>query len=295
MSLVTDSPKTPENYLDGADLEPILESAPAPAPAAATAPEAAPQAMAPRMFPGGGGDNFFLRAAQADKAYTKFFFGFLLMTIGCLMPWAAESELGGYKLGYYTPIGALILVVGLYGMWRLWLAMVTNKFTLGPVGLNFLVFFWGLFQILALNSEWKHVLDPEVAAREAKAAGKPTENVEKGMFPSLAGAFSDDHDLYTVQHNLNGFGPGRVITAFGSIYVVWVFLGSIFGVMSKKKGPAPAGGPSRGGQPSGGRRPAGGAGAGAGGARAPRTPAEAAPGAASAAPAAPTSGEAPKL
>lgn len=299
---MTDSPKTPENYLDGADLEPIAESGPAAmaplatatapiAPAAPAASEAAASApMAPRPT-GGGGDNFFVRAAQADKAYTKFFFGFLLMTIGCLMPWAAESEAGSYKLGYYTPIGALILVVGLFGMWRLWLAMVTNKFTLGAVGLNFLVFFWALLQILTLNSDWKYELDPVLAEKQAEATGKTPLTPEKGMFPTLVGTFSDDHDVFTVRQNLNRFGAGRVITSVGSFYVVWVFLASIFGVMSKKKTPAPAGGPSRGGQP-GARRPAGAGGAGAGAARAPRGAAEGAAGnPASATPA----GEAPKL
>lgn len=273
---MTDRPNTPENYLDGADLEPIVDSAPAeftpaetltPAEMMAATPPSAGAAMGPPRM-GGGGDNFFIRAVQADKAYTKFFFGFLLITIGCLMPWTEGTHL----LGYYTVIGALILVVGLYGMWRLWLAMVTNKFTLGPVGLNFLVFFWGMLQILTLNAKWEHELDPEIAQKEIDAGRPALVKQDKGMFPTLIGAFGDDHDYYTLRRNVGHFGSGRIITTIGSSYVMWVFVASMFGVMKKKKPTNAPSGPARGGA-GGTRRPGGATGSTTG--RPPRPPRDA--------------------
>jgi hypothetical protein len=59
---------------------------------------------------------------NTSKEYYRFFFGGLLMVIGCLMPFDADWS----HLGYKTFAGAFFLIIGLGVCWSMWAAVNTG-------------------------------------------------------------------------------------------------------------------------------------------------------------------------
>lgn len=306
----SDPGKTPDaplefDFMDGADLVPLHEDgegstsgepetpaveAPAVEPAAvesaAPAPALAPAAtpsvpqkyciVCHSLIPASArvcpvcSTKLALYEGTAHKQFWKFLIGFFLITLGCFMPW---SE-GLTDVGYQHLIGVFVLLVGLAGMWKMWVGLVANKFSLAPIGWAFLVFFWALYQVMTLANSFQMLARPDAKAvqtahvrdlspselrelirgvgsadgtapaGEAAKANEEKAKLAKGtgaFFDALFGSFGELFDeegdnLYSMRRNVAHWGMGRLIVFLGSTYIIWVFFASFLGMKKKDDG-----------------------------------------------------------
>ena len=171
-------------------------------PASQPAPAAAPDFTGPiykRLFEGMPAPFFNPNAA---KEYYRFFFGGVLMLIGCLMPFDADWA----HLGYRSFAGACCLVIALGVIWSAWISInIPTMVRMKWYALATIPFVWGLLHMIFLPAglSWGD-LGP--------------------MFGDLkTGGLREMGDFF------QKVGPGKIFVFFGALMVEFTFLGGIFG------------------------------------------------------------------
>ncbi len=191
------------------ELEPLHESDPGGAPAPSGAAEPQYQAMILQRLMSGMAAPFF--NLGADKAYYRFFFGGLLITLGALMPFDSDWT----HLGYRSFTGALWLIIGLGVMWTMWGAISTGKVRFRWLLLAGIPLLWSL---------WHLFMNPE----------------PPDFGPGIEGwgdlfALIGKRELSAFGNGLQHYGPGRLFVLLGSLYVELTFILGVFGGVQKNK------------------------------------------------------------
>lgn len=150
---------------------------------------------------------------NAAKEYYRFFFGGMLMLIGCFMPFDADWTHVGYK----SIAGGFTILVALGVIWSAWISInIPTMVRMKWYALATIPFVWALLHLIFLpeGMAWGDV-------------GTYFGDINKGGMRQLGNFFQM-------------MGPGKIFIFFGALMVEFTFLGGIFGgakqLKAEKKG-----------------------------------------------------------
>jgi hypothetical protein len=210
-----------------ASLEPLDAGAPPGAgPVGMTADDAMLQAMrsglpAPAFNP-------FCR----DKTYYKFLFAGVVMLLGCLMPFGANTAVAGYQ----TMSGAVYTLIAVGMIWTWWAAIANNRSTGASLK-------WLLLCVFPLIAVLMNMMafDPKAALEVAAARGwMPAEATHseswKALFGDIGSALAKSQDAATrVENFWRLFGTGQFFVFLGALLAEIGFFGGVMGGAKKNK------------------------------------------------------------
>lgn len=167
-----------------------------------------------------------------DKTYYRFLFAGVIMAVGTLMPFSANTAVAGYQ----TMSGGFYLLVAIGMIWTWWAAIANNRTTGASVK-------WLLFCAIALiATAWNMgVFDAEAAHKTAVAhgwmAGDATYSANwKAMFSDIGSALAKSQDAAVrVENFWRLFGTGQFFVFLGSLIAELGFFGGVLGGAKKNK------------------------------------------------------------
>ncbi|PIE24087.1 MAG: hypothetical protein CSA62_04585 [Planctomycetota bacterium] len=188
---------------------------------------------------------------NASKEYYRFFFGGLMIVLGCLMPFDGDWA----HRGYGTVAGGFFLLIGLGVCWSMWAAINTGIVRMKWILLTIIPFFYSVFFVISPfpKGEFNGQTEMKIMAPYYEAKdGTFSEDQYKQLLEDCAvlrekdprcnswKEFSDDlgkfrQDRSAVGRALQESGPGKWFVFLGSLLVEFTFLMSIFGGFKKIK------------------------------------------------------------
>lgn len=188
---------------------------------------------------------------SASKEYYRFFFGGLMILLGCLMPFDADWA----HLGFRTFFGAICFLIGLGICWSMWGAINTGIVRMKWILLAVIPFVYGVLFVInpfpqaEVNGRTEmDIMRPYYEAEaETFTQGQVNQLQEQrrelrvqdprvntwGEFGSTLGRIMLDPSA--TANALQRSGPGKWFVLFGSLLIEFTFILSIFGGAKKIK------------------------------------------------------------
>jgi len=167
-----------------------------------------------------------------DKSYYKFLFAGVIMLVGTLMPFSANTAVAGYQ----TMSGGFYLLIAIGMTWTWWGAIANNRST--GASLKWL----GFSAIALIGTAWHLVaFDAEAAHKVAVTHGWMAENAAysanwKAMFGDIGSALAKSQDA---AERLGNFwqllGTGKFFVFLGALIAELGFFGGIVGGFQQNK------------------------------------------------------------
>lgn len=165
-----------------------------------------------------------------DKTFYRFLFAGVMILLGCMMPFTADSSRAGYQYvsgGFYTLIGIALV-------WSWWGAIAHNR----PKGVNWVAFCFVPLLAITMNIV---AFDPIAAHKAAVAMGwlqdlpstVPSASLGE-MFKHMGGALAKSaEDAAHVEYFWRLFGPGQLFVFLGALLAEFSLIGGIVGGAKK--------------------------------------------------------------
>lgn len=168
-----------------------------------------------------------------DKAFYRFVFAGVVILVGCVMPFSADTT----RAGYQTMSGGLYTLLGIAMVWTWWAAIANNRST--TASLKWLL----LCAIPLVGGIWNMIaFDAEAALQVAKARNwLPAESTTSLGWKDLLGDMFGGawkRNLETLQRAETFwrlFGPGNFLLMLGGLIAELGFIGGIVGGMKQNK------------------------------------------------------------
>lgn len=169
-----------------------------------------------------------------DKTFYKFLFAGVLMVVGCLMPFSANTNVAGYQ----TVSGGIFLLIGIGMIWTWWGAINNNRSTGASLK-------WLLLSAIPLIAGIMGMagFDPEAALSAAKSsglvAGDATTSTWGTLFGDMFAAGRPGSASIEPAARISTFwtllGPGKLFVTLGGLYAELGFFGGILGGAKQNK------------------------------------------------------------
>jgi hypothetical protein len=167
-----------------------------------------------------------------DKSYYKFLFAGVIMLVGTMMPFSANTAVAGYQ----TMSGGFYLLFAIGMIWTWWGAIANNRST--GASLKWL----GFCAIALIATAWNLAsFDPEAAHKVAVAHGWMTEATTypanwKAMFGDIGSALAKSQEAADRVGNFwRLLGTGQFFVFLGALIAELGFLGGILGGAKQNK------------------------------------------------------------
>lgn len=168
-----------------------------------------------------------------DKSFYKFLFAGVVMFVGCMMPFSADTSMAGYQ----TMSGACYLLIAIGMVWTWWGAIASNRST--GASLKWL----GLCAIPLIVIGMKMAgFDPKTAHDDAMklgwlpAAGIAYSDTWKALFSDMGSALMKSAEA---ADRVGGFwrlfGTGPFFVLLGALLAELGFLGGVLGGAKQNK------------------------------------------------------------
>lgn len=167
-----------------------------------------------------------------DKAFYKFLFAGVIMLVGCLMPFSANTALAGYQ----TMSGAVYTLIAIGMIWTWWGAIASNRST--GASLKWLLFCFVPLLAIVMNMMAFVPADALqfAASRGWLPADAPVSGSWKELFSDMGSALAKNADAaLRVEHFWRLFGPGQVFVFLGALSAELGFFGGVVGGAKKNK------------------------------------------------------------
>lgn len=167
-----------------------------------------------------------------DKTYYKFLFAGVVMMVGCLMPFSANSAVAGYQ----TMSGACYLLIAIGMVWTWWGAIATNRST--GASLKWLLLCVAPLMAVVINMT---MFDPAEAHKVAVAHGWMPADATfseswKALFGDMGSGMAKNAEAATrVENFWRLFGPGQFFVFLGAVMAELGFFGGVLGGAKKNK------------------------------------------------------------
>lgn len=167
-----------------------------------------------------------------DKTYYRFLFAGVIMLVGTLMPFNANTAVAGYQ----TMSGGFYLLFAIAMIWTWWAAIANNRTTGASVK-------WLLFCAIALIATgWNMgVFDPEAAHKLAVTHGWMAQDATysanwKALFSDMGSALAKSQEAAArVENFWRLLGTGQFFVFLGSLIAELGFFGGVLGGAKKNK------------------------------------------------------------
>lgn len=169
-----------------------------------------------------------------DKSYYKFLFAGVLMIVGTMMPFSANTNVAGYQ----TMSGGFFLLIGIGMVWTWWGAIQNNRSTAASLK-------WLLLSALPLISGIMALVafDPEAALKVAQEQGHVRPDAIISTWSTLFGETITAarpgegavEPAIKVSTFWTVFGPGKFFVMLGGLLAELGFLGGILGGAKQNK------------------------------------------------------------
>jgi hypothetical protein len=167
-----------------------------------------------------------------DKTYYQFLFAGVMMMVGCMMPFSANTAMAGYQ----TMSGAVYLLIAIGMVWTWWGAIASNRST--GASLKWLLFC--VFPLVAMIMNMS-AFDPKAALEVASAQNWLPANATyseswKALFSDIGSALGKSQEAATrVENFWRLFGTGQFFVFFGALMAELGFFGGVLGGAKKNK------------------------------------------------------------
>ncbi|MCC7066244.1 MAG: hypothetical protein IT456_25850 [Planctomycetes bacterium] len=167
-----------------------------------------------------------------DKSNYKFLFAGVMMMVGCMMPFSANTAMAGYQ----TMSGGFYLLIAIGMVWTWWGAIASNRST--SASLKWLLFC--VFPLVAVIMNMT-AFDPKAAHEVAAARGwLPTDATFseswKALFGDIGSALGKSQEAATrVENFWRLFGTGQFFVFLGALMAELGFFGGVLGGAKKNK------------------------------------------------------------
>ncbi len=169
-----------------------------------------------------------------DKTFYRFLFAGVLMFVGCMMPFSANTAVAGYQ----TISGGIFLIIAIGMIWTWWGAIHGNRSSGASLK-------WLLLSAIPLIAGIMGMVsfDPEAALSAAKSQGlvpgDATVSTWKTLFGDLFAAGRPGSASAEPAARVSTFwtllGPGRFFVTLGGLYAELGFFGGILGGAKQNK------------------------------------------------------------
>lgn len=166
-----------------------------------------------------------------DKTYYKFLFAGVIMFVGCMMPFSADTS----RPGYQSMSGACYLLIAIGMIWTWWGAIHSNRSTGASLK-------WLLLCVIPLIAIIMNMtaFDPkavfDAGANKWLPADAQYSDSWKTMFKDAGSALAKSADAaLRVEHFWRLFGPGQFFVFFGALLAELGFFGGVLGGARQNK------------------------------------------------------------
>lgn len=169
-----------------------------------------------------------------DKTFYKFLFAGVLMLVGCLMPFSANTAVAGYQ----TISGGIYLIIALGMIWTWWGAIHNNRSTGASLKWLLLSAIPLIAGIMGMAS-----FDPEAALAAAKASGFVAQDAVTSTWGTIFGDMfaagrpgsASIEPAARVSTFWALLGPGKFFVTLGGLQAELGFFGGILGGAKQNK------------------------------------------------------------
>jgi len=167
-----------------------------------------------------------------DKSFYRFLFAGVVILVGCLMPFTADTSRAGYQ--YIS--GGVYALVGIALVWSWWASIAHNR----PLGVK-----WVALAFVPLLAILMNIVAFDAAAARAAAVDLGwlkdlPQTMASGswgaMFKDIGSALAKDQEAaMRVEHFWRLFGPGQLFVFLGALMAEAGLIGGIVGGAKKNK------------------------------------------------------------
>ncbi|MBM4060034.1 MAG: hypothetical protein FJ265_02910 [Planctomycetes bacterium] len=167
-----------------------------------------------------------------DKTYYRFLFAGVMMLLGCLMPFGADTAVAGYQ----TMSGAVYTLIAIGMIWTWWGAIHTNRST--GASLKWLLLCLAPLVAIVMNMT---AFVPAESFDVAKARGWLASDAAfssgwKELFKDVGSALMKDAAAAEKVGNFwRLFGTGQFFVFLGAVFAELGFVGGVIGGARKNK------------------------------------------------------------